>query len=154
MVEEHKELVFDGQSKYDVIIGTDFLSTTGIDIKYSSGIIEWFDNKLPMRDPRNLDNKEYLAMAEILEVEREAEQLLGMDWYNPTFYTAEMLDAEYGEVSRDNVVDQLTHLNDKQKQDLKVLFKDFSKIFNDTLGVYLHIKFHINLVPGAQPKQS
>jgi hypothetical protein len=37
-----------------------------------------------MCNPRHLDNKEYLAMAEILEVQREAEQLFGMDWYNPT----------------------------------------------------------------------
>jgi hypothetical protein len=62
------------------------------------------------------------------------------------------LDAKYGEVSTDGVVDRLTHLNDKQKQDLKVLLKDFTKLFDGTLGVYLHKKFHINLVPGARPK--
>jgi hypothetical protein len=91
-------------------------------------------------------------MAEILEVQCEAEQLYGMDWYNPTCYASEILDAKYGEVSMDDVVDQLTHLNKKQKQDLKVLLKDFTKLFNSTLGVYLHKKFHIDLVPGARPK--
>jgi hypothetical protein len=54
----------------------------------------------------------------------------------------------------DDVVNQLTHLNKKQKQDLKVLLKDFTKLFNGTLGVYPHKKFHIDLVPGAQPKHS
>ncbi len=54
----------------------------------------------------------------------------------------------------DDVVDQLTHLNEKQKQDLKVLLKDFTMLFNNTLGVYLHKKFHIDLVPGAGPKHS
>ena len=44
VMEEQRALVFDGQCKYDVIFGADFLSKTGIDIKYSSGIIEWFDN--------------------------------------------------------------------------------------------------------------
>jgi hypothetical protein len=116
--EEQKALVFDGQCKYNVIFGTDFLSKTGIDIKYSSGIIEWFDKELPLHDPYHLDNKEYLAMAEILKVQHEAEQLFGMDWYNPTCYASEILDAKYGEVSTDDVVNQLTHLNDKQKQDL------------------------------------
>jgi hypothetical protein len=43
-------------------------------------------------------------MAEILEVQREAEQLFGMDWYNPTCYTSEILDVKYGEVSTDDVV--------------------------------------------------
>jgi hypothetical protein len=154
VVEEEKALVFDGQCQYDVIFGTDFLSETGIDIKYSSGIIEWFDNKLPMHDPRHLDNKEYLAMAEVLEVQREAEQLFGIDWYDPTCYASEILGTKYGKVSTDDVVDQLTHLNDKQKQDLKVLLKDCTKLFDCPLGMYPHKKFHMNLIPGARPKHS
>jgi hypothetical protein len=84
-VEKQKALVFDGIFKYNVIFGADFLSKTGIDIKYSLGIIKWFDNKLPMRDPRHLDNKEYLTMAEIFEVQCEGEQLFGMDWYHPNW---------------------------------------------------------------------
>jgi hypothetical protein len=62
-----------------------------------------------MHDPRHLEDKEYLAMAEILEVQYEAEQLFGMDWYDPTGYPSEILDAKYGEVSMDDEVDQLTH---------------------------------------------
>ncbi len=63
-----------------------------------------------------------------------------MDWYNPTYYASEILDTKYGEVSTDDVVDQLTQLNDKQKQDLKVPLKDFTKLFDGTLGVYPHKK--------------
>jgi hypothetical protein len=77
-----------------------FLAQTS---KYSSGIIEWFNNKLPMCNPRHIDDKEYLAIAEILEVQRKAKQLFGMDWYNPTCYTSKILDAKYGEVSTDDV---------------------------------------------------
>jgi hypothetical protein len=40
VVEEQKALVFDGQCKYNVIFGADFVSKTGIDIKYSSVITE------------------------------------------------------------------------------------------------------------------
>jgi hypothetical protein len=151
VVEEQKAVFFDGQCKYDVIFGAGFLSKTGIDIKYSSRIIEWFNNELPMHDPRHIDHKEYLAMAELLEIQCEAEQLFGMDWYHLTYYTSEILDAKYGEVSTDDVVNQLTHLNKKQKQDLKVLLKlkDFTRLFDGTQGVYPHKKFHIDLVPGA-----
>jgi hypothetical protein len=67
VVEQQKALVFDGQIKYNVIFGSDFLSKTDIDINFSTGIIEWFDNEWPMHDPCQLDDKEYLAMAEILE---------------------------------------------------------------------------------------
>ena len=149
VVEEQKALVFDGQCKYNVIFGADFLSKTGIDIKYSSGIMELFDNELPMHDPRHLDDKEYLAMAEILKVQREAEQLFGMDWYNQTCYAFKIFDIKYGQVSTDYVVDKLTHLNDKQKQDLKVLLKDFTRLYDVTLGVYPDKKFHMDLVSGA-----
>jgi hypothetical protein len=48
------------------------------------------NNELPMRDPHQLDNKEYLAMAEILEIQRKAEQLFGIDWYVPTCYASEI----------------------------------------------------------------
>jgi hypothetical protein len=64
------------------------------------------------------------------------------------------MDAKYGKVSTDDVVDQLTHLNDKQKQDLKVLFKDFTKLLDGTLGVYPHKKFYIDLIPSAKPKHT
>jgi hypothetical protein len=57
-------------------------------------------------------------------------------------------------VSTDDVVGQLTHLNDKQKQDLKALLKDFTRLFDSALGVYLHKKFHITLIPGARPKHT
>ncbi len=88
------------ECKYDVIFGADFLFKTGIDIKYSSEIIEWFDNKLPMHRPRHLDGKEYLVMAEIIKVQCEAEQLFGMDWYNPTCYASEILDANIDKCPR------------------------------------------------------
>ncbi len=49
-VDQQKALIFDADScRYDVILGADFLSKAGIDVKYSTGTIEWFDNELPMR---------------------------------------------------------------------------------------------------------
>jgi hypothetical protein len=39
VVEQQKALVFDEECKYNAILGTDFLSKIGIDIKYNSGTI-------------------------------------------------------------------------------------------------------------------
>ncbi len=94
----------DGNIRYDLILGADFLTKSGIDIKYSSGTIEWFDSKLPMRDPKHLDNNDYLAMAESLKVHRKEEQLFGRDWYDPDCYAAKFLDATYKKVDIDNVI--------------------------------------------------
>jgi hypothetical protein len=146
--------VFAGDCKYDIILGADFLSKSGIDIKYSTGIIEWFDNELPMRNPHQLGGNEYLAMVDIFEVQRKAEAIFGMDWYDPTCYASEILDAKYGKVSTDDVVDQLTHLTLDQRDDLKGLFHSFTRLFDGTLGVHPHQKFHIDLIPGAKPKHS
>ena len=89
VVDQQKVLVFNRHCKHDVILGADFLSKSGIDIRYSTGTIEWFDSKLPMRDPHQLSDKEYLAMADIIEVQREAEDIFSMDWYDPTCYASE-----------------------------------------------------------------
>ena len=154
VVDQQKALVFDNDCKYDVILGADFLSKTGIDIKYSTGTIEWFDTELPMRDPRHIDNKEYLAMAETLEVQREEEQLFGMDWYDPNCYAVEILDAKYEKVSIDEVVEKQEHLNSEQRAELHRVLSKFEKLFDGTLGVYPHRKFHIDLLPDAKPKHS
>ncbi len=107
-----------------------------------------------MRDPHQLDSKEYQAMMDIMEVQRKAEDIFGMDWYDPTCYASEILDAKYGQVSTNDVAEQLTHLTTSQRHNMKVLFRGFNKLFDGTLGVYPHRKFHINLIPGAKPKHS
>ena len=68
-VDQQKALVFDADScRYDVILGADFLSKTWIDVKYSTGTIEWFDNELPLRDTCYLQSKDSLAMAQTIEI--------------------------------------------------------------------------------------
>jgi hypothetical protein len=50
--DQQKALVFQSETcKYDVILGADFLTKTGIDVKYSPGTMEWFDNELPLHNP-------------------------------------------------------------------------------------------------------
>ncbi len=75
-----------------------------------------------------------------------------MDWYDPTCYASEILDAEFEKVLVDDVIDQLDHLNAQQKNDLKRVLNEHTKLFGGTLGVYPHRKFHIDLMPGAVPR--
>jgi hypothetical protein len=153
-VNQQKALVFQSETcKYDVILGADFLTKTGIDVKYSTGTMEWFDNELPLRNPHLLQDKDFEAMAEIVEVQQE-EALFGMDWYNPTCYAVEILDAKYEKVEVDEVINQLNHLNTEQKEDLRKVLMEHTKLFDGTLGVYPHRKFHIDLVPGAIAKHA
>jgi hypothetical protein len=137
-VDQQKALIFDADScRYDMILGADFLSKTGIDVKYSMRTIEWFDNELPLHDTRYLQSKDFLAMAETIEIQLE-DDFFGMDWYDPTCYASEILDAKYEKVLVDDVTDQLDHLIAQQKNDLKQVLNEHTKLFDDTLGVYPH----------------
>ncbi len=72
--------------------------------------MEWFDNDLPLRNPHLLQDKIFEAMAEIVDFQQE-EALFGMDWYDPTWYAVEILDAKYEKVEVDEVINLLNHLN-------------------------------------------
>ncbi len=50
------------------------------------------------------------------------------------------------------VVNPLECLNTQQKTDLKQVLSEFTKLFDGTLGVYPHRKFHIGLKPGDKPR--
>ena len=55
VVDQQKALVFDSADVI-LVLGADFLSKSGIDIKYSNGIIQLVDSKLSMRDPHQLND--------------------------------------------------------------------------------------------------
>jgi hypothetical protein len=85
-VDHHKALVFQSETcKYDVILGTDFLIKTDIDVKYSAETVEWFDSELQLQNSHLLEAKDFQAMAEIIEVHQEKD-FFCMDWYDPTCY--------------------------------------------------------------------
>ncbi len=49
LINQQKVLVFDKDNvKYDIILGTNFLSKTRIKLNYSEGYMEWFDCSIPL----------------------------------------------------------------------------------------------------------
>jgi hypothetical protein len=62
-IKQQKVLVFDNDNvKYNVILGTNFFSKTGIKLNYSEGNMEWFNCSIPLCPPGGLDSKEFDAM--------------------------------------------------------------------------------------------
>ncbi len=106
-----------------------------------------------MQDPICMDNKEFLAMVDLVE-QQCLEELYGMDWCDPTCYAIEILDAKYDAVSIEDVVKEDTHLSQEERADLKVVLSKFQKLFSGKLGVFPHQRFHIKLEPGARPKHA
>ncbi len=77
-----------------------------------------------------------------------------MDWYDPTCFAIEILDAKYEKVQIKDVVNPLEYLSTQQKADLKQALSEFTKLFDGTQGVYPYKKFHIELEPGAKPRDT
>ncbi len=50
-----------------------------------------------------------------------------------------------------DIIKQLGHLNIQQKADIKQVLSEFTKLFDGTLGVHPHQKFHIDLETNARP---
>ncbi len=68
-IDQQKVLVFDNNNvKYDIILGTNFLSMTGIKLNYSEGNIEWFDCSIRLCPPGGLDSKEFDAMEDMFHI--------------------------------------------------------------------------------------
>ena len=147
-IEEQKALVFDTECRYDIILGTDFLSKAGISINYDTGFMEWYENIIPLRDPIGLNAETFDDMEDSLFIQIE-DELLGEDWLDS--YATEILDAKYTVLDIDGFVNDMNHLTDAQKDDTRSLLKKHEKLFDATLGVYPHKKFHIDTDGSIQP---
>jgi hypothetical protein len=68
-INQQKVLVFDNYNiKYDIILGTSFLSKTGIQLNCSEENMEWFDCSIPLWPPGGLDSKKINAMEEMFHI--------------------------------------------------------------------------------------
>jgi hypothetical protein len=108
---------------------------------------------LPLCNPHDLKDKDFKATAEIIEIQQEVD-FFGMDWYEPTCFEIEILDAKYEMVQIKDVVNPLEYLSTHQKADFKQVLSEFTKLFDGTLGVYPHRKFYTELEPRAKPRHA
>jgi hypothetical protein len=95
-INQQKVQVFDNDSvKYDIILGTNVLSKTGIELHYSEGNMEWFDCSIPLRPPGDLDSKEFNTMEDMFHIQVE-DEIFGEDRLECS--ATEILDAKYENV--------------------------------------------------------
>ena len=65
-IECHNALVFGTPCRYDIIFGTDFLNKVGTKINFEDSVVEWYDSKLPLPDPRGLGPEDFKEMEDSL----------------------------------------------------------------------------------------
>jgi hypothetical protein len=151
-INQQKVLVFDNDNnKYNIILGRNFLSKTGIKLNYSEGNMERFDCSIPLCPPEDLDSREINAMEDMFYILVE-DELFGEDWLK--CFATEILDAKYERLDVVEVVKGLTHLNAHQKAELLSVLQENNKMFDGTLGVYPHKKVHNDIDPNAKSVHS
>jgi hypothetical protein len=137
-INQQKVFVFDNNNvKYDIILGTNSLSKTRIKLNYSEENVEWFDCSIPLRPPGGLYLNKFDAMEDMSHIQVK-DELFGKDRLE--CFATETLVAEYERTDVVEVVKGLTHLKAHQKADLLQVLQENDKIFDGTLGVYLHKK--------------
>jgi hypothetical protein len=151
-INQQKVLVFDNDNvKYNIILGTNIVSETGIKMNYSEGNMEWFDCSIPRCPPGGLDSKEFDAMEDMFHIQVK-DEIFGEDWLE--CFATKILDAKYERIDVAEILKGLTHLNAHQKAVLLQVLWEKYKMFNGTLGVYPHKKVHIDIDPNAKPVHS
>ena len=110
--------------------------------------MKWYDTILPMRPRSGLTSMDFDDMVDQYNVQVE-DELFGEDWLN--CFATEILDAKYEFTDVADVVNQMSHLNQKQKDDILTILKKHQQFFDGTLGVYPHKKSHIEIEPDAKP---
>ena len=108
------------------------MTKTGIDPKYSTCTVEWFENSIPMRCSFAMDTAEYIAMLDTIAVQYE-DEFIGGHWLD-SFLASPILDANYERTDIADVVAKQQHLNSEQKTDLLNLLRKHQKLFMGHLG--------------------
>ena len=115
-IDEQRALVLDNTNcKYDIILGTNFLSKTGLKLDFETGEMKWYDTILPMQPRSGLTSIDFDDMVNQYNIQVEIE-LFGEGWLD--CFATEILDAKYELTDVADVVNQMNHLNQKQKDNI------------------------------------
>ena len=131
-----------------MILGTNFLSKTGIKLDYDHGEMFWYDSMLPMHPCKGLTFADFDSMEDMYHIQFK-DKLLHQDWLE--LYATEILDVRYKWTDIQDIIESQTHLTAHKKCDLLDILKRHQKLFDGTLGVYPHKKVHIEIESDAKP---
>ena len=108
IVNNQTALFFDSDCRYDVILGSYLLKKAGIDIKYSTGGVEWFGNTTVLREaPRVETYEEYFKTFIDDYLSNMEDEKYGGDLYDE--YSGSILDEKYEKVDVDGLAEEQLH---------------------------------------------
>lgn len=142
--------------KYDMIIGRDLQQALGLDILWSSGQLRWEDHIIPMRSVATSSRIEQEATGvpdamhayyqELAQMSDEGELV-----NDASARASRILDAHYEKADISATVDDITHLTNAEKSQLKSLLFKYESLFDGTLGNWNTPPVDFELKDGAKP---
>ena len=135
-IDSQGALVFDGASKYDMILGRDFLHKTGIKLDFCSKTVQWLNHSIPMKDWMVWDDAEAHSFLIDHLNDTASEETLDN-------HAVEIMDAKYEKVDPLEVAARQTQLTPTQRKELGDLLSKYTRLFDGTLGTYPHKKIHL-----------
>ena len=143
-IQSHTFNVFTAPSYYDVIIGRDLLYKMGAKFDTVEGTMSLFDKEIPMRDRKELHNRNQF----FYHCFHEPEDV----FFQSACYQQQSIKAsKYERVDIEDVIAQQEHLDDDDKRSLRRVLEKHTKLFDGNLGRYPNKKMDLELLEGAQP---
>jgi len=134
-------------STYDMIIGRDLQSALGMDILFSTHSIIWNGITIPMRTGQQRSKEALSAYLDnVIETSSEP-KILREELYE----ARKILDSNYKKADLEEVVRNIPHLNEEQKNQVKSILYRFESLFEGKLGLWETPPITLELEEGAKP---
>jgi hypothetical protein len=134
-------------STYDMIVGRDLQSALKMDISFSASSLTWNEITIPMRTGQQKSKEELEAFLDhVIEVSSEPEII------REELYEAKrILDSDYKKADIDEVVRNIPHLNEFEKNQVRTVLYRFESLFEGKLGLWDTPPISLELEEGAKP---
>ena len=130
--------VAEDMGAYDMIIGRDIMAFLGIDIRFSSRIVQWDGSEMPFKPIDATPEKDY-HVEEAMAVTDSVERI------------KQILDAKYEAADLEKVCSAQTQLADHERKQLLTLLNKYAELFDGTLGEWNLEPVELELKPDATP---
>ena len=130
---------------YDCILGRDLLKELKINLNFKTGIVEWNELRVPMKDYNSVRD---LLHGEVNTLFTDLLDSTHIDKMNKR--TTRILDAKYEKADIDEYLREYDHLSSDDRTCLRALLSKYETLFDGTLGKWNRKPVSLTLKPNSK----
>ena len=131
--------------RHDIVLGVRFIKQLGLIFDFKRSTVMWDNITTPMRQHGSITPDELLTIdaqdVEAPEIFQRATQRM----------ERAITSNDYSSHNYQTMIFKCTHLTSNQQDTLLELFKNYSSLFDGTLGKVPNVKIHLDLKPNSKP---